>query len=109
MKRILILAAYAAACVALAGCRISTESHYLVGRHSDKVEPDDVVQAAAYRKILPRELKLPPERVRVSPGLGITQVVVTGVQDEAQKEDLVTRIATLNAKQPFHPLQLSFE
>ncbi|HWI57393.1 MAG TPA: hypothetical protein VNZ22_09215, partial [Bacillota bacterium] len=93
---------------ALMGCSGLQDRTYVITQRTGDLQPQDVEHAEAYRKILPQELWLAPQQIRVQPGPGFTHVFVSGVNDDALRAGVLSDAAILNAHNPFNPIHLGF-
>ena len=93
--RLLILIS---ASVALVGCESYRETVRGLGSSLGAIQIRDIRQADVYRQTLPGYLKLAPEQVRVEPSSGVSDVTITGVSTDAERQRITAAVADLNTQ-----------
>ena len=101
---------FALASSVLVGCESYRDTMRGLGSGMGAIQTRDIQQADAYRKTLPGHLGLSPRQIRVEAGSGATQVTISGVGAEAERQRIATELATLNSKNPqLSPLKWRFQ
>jgi hypothetical protein len=94
----------------LVGCESYRDTMHGLGSGMGAIQTRDIQQADAYRQALPGHLGLPPQQIRVEPGSGVTQVTISGITADAERQRIGTELATLNSKNPqLSPLKWRFQ
>jgi hypothetical protein len=98
------------AAVCVTGCESYRETVRSAGHGLGAIEPRDIQQADAYRKALPGHLGLAPEQINVTAGSGITEVRISGVTADSDRQRITSAISSLNSQNPqLNPLHLTFQ
>ena len=96
--------------VGLIGCTSYRETVRDAGHSLGTIEPRDIREADAYRKVLPSHLGLAPDQVNIAAGSGITEVTISGVTADAERQRIASAISRLNSQNPqLNPLRLRFQ
>jgi hypothetical protein len=62
------------------------------------------------RQILPDYLGLPEDRIQVEAGSGITHVIISGINNAADKQNITNKMQNLQTQNPnMNPIQLRFD
>lgn len=103
---LLVVSAFSLLC----GCESYRDTVRGVGSSLGAIQIRDIQQANVYRQTLPGYLKLAPEQVHVEAGSGISDVTVTGVSSDIEKQRLTAAVTDLNAQNHISDkIRLKFE
>jgi len=81
-----------------------------IGSSLGAIQIRDIKQADVYRQTLPGYLKLAPEQVHVEAGSGVSDVTITGVSSDDERQKITATVADLNAQnQISDKIRLRFE
>ena len=92
------------------GCESYRDTVRGIGSSLGAIQIRDIKQADVYRQTLPGYLKLAPEQVHVEAGSGVSDVTITGVSSDDERQKITATVADLNAQnQISDKIRLRFE
>ena len=94
-------------CLLMAGCA-SGPNTYRTSMGTG-VLPEDQKLAEDYRQILPAELWMNSNQIRIEPTVGAVFVTVSGVETETMRQLVERDVADFNAHHPFRHVLLTFD
>lgn len=101
------LALSALGCLLLGGCACGPGKYQTT--MGTGIQPEDRRRADEYRQTLPTDLWLSSKQTHVEPGVGVTYLIVSGVDTEPMRRLVESNVAEFNAHHPFHQVQLTFQ